>query len=156
MGDKSYGLVQKKRPAMNVSYQQSKNSNLHVEELENQVAYSDRPSVPEPGLYNDIYPITQMVTKLAIQELIQGKNSTLMSLNEDLTAHWYLWLNRREKGTDYENLGPLQTEVNGMRIMRWYGVGYERNPLCPACGSGTGLEHYVRMNETEVEEQIHC
>jgi molybdopterin/thiamine biosynthesis adenylyltransferase len=58
------------------------------------LAYSDRPVAVEPGLSNDIAPITQMVVKLALQILLEGIPSTLHSLDEDLIAPWYLWLSR--------------------------------------------------------------
>ena len=101
----------------------------------NRLAYSDRPVVIEPGLANDIAPISQMVVKLALQELLQGKSTTLRSLDEDLDAPWYLWLNRRETGTCFEKLAPLQSAIDGMRVMRWYGIDLERDEACPACGS---------------------
>jgi len=97
-------------------------------------AYSDRPVAVEPGLSNDISPISQMVVKLAIQFLLAGKSSTLHSLDEDLAAPWYLWLNRREAKTQYKNLLPLTGGMDGMRICRWYGIPREPEPACPCCG----------------------
>jgi len=88
----------------------------------------------EPGLSNDIAPISQMVVKLAIQFLLADKSSTLHSLDEDLAAPWYLWLNRREVKTQYENLLPLTGGMDGMRICRWYGIPREAEPACPCCG----------------------
>lgn len=97
-------------------------------------AYSDRPVAIEPGLSTDIAPISLMMVKLAIQQLLHGTQTTLASLNEDLVAPWYLWINRREIGTDYANLEPLEFGVDGLRVLRWYGVDFERNPACPCCG----------------------
>ena len=97
-------------------------------------AYSDRPVAIEPGLSVDIAPISLMVAKLGLQLLLQGRATTLRSLDEDLTAPWYLWLNRREPQTDYEKLDPLGCEVNGFHILRWYGIDYPRDPACPCCG----------------------
>jgi molybdopterin/thiamine biosynthesis adenylyltransferase len=97
-------------------------------------AYSDRPVAIEPGLSNDIAPISQMVVKLAIQFLLAGKSSTLRPLDEDLTAPWYLWLNRREADTQYEGLPPLTGGMDGMTILRWYGIQREPEPGCPCCG----------------------
>jgi molybdopterin/thiamine biosynthesis adenylyltransferase len=97
-------------------------------------AYADRPVAIEPGLSNDITPISQMVVKLAIQFLLAGKASTLQSLDQDLTAPWYLWLNRREAGTQYEGLLPLSGGMDEMRILRWYGIAREPEPACPCCG----------------------
>jgi len=99
------------------------------------IAYSDRPVAIEPGLSADIAPISLMVVKLVIQHLLKGKPTTLESLNEDLAAPWYIWLNRREPGSQYEGLEPLQCNVDGMHVMRWYGIAMERDAGCPACGN---------------------
>ena len=104
------------------------------EEQAERLAYSDRPVPIEPGLSNDIAPVNQMVVKLILQELLKGKKTTLRSLDEDLVAPWYLWLNRREAETQYAKLKPLEFGMDGMRILRWYGVDFERNTHCPACG----------------------
>jgi molybdopterin/thiamine biosynthesis adenylyltransferase len=109
------------------------------------VQYSPNdPTVPiEPGLSSDIAPISLLISKLAIIELLKNEATTLTSLYEDFIASWYLWLNRREPKTGYQNLEPLAYKLDGMRIMRWYGIRLERNPGCPACGeflAGTDLE----------------
>ena len=83
------------------------------------LAYTDRPVAIEPGLSIDIAPISHMVEKLTVQNLLQGRPTSLRSLDEDLTASWFLWLNRREEDTSYEQLKPLQCGVNGMSILRW-------------------------------------
>jgi len=103
-------------------------------EQANRIAYSDRPVHIEPGLSNDIAPISMMVVKLALMKLLKDKPTTLQSLDEDLIAPWYLWLNRRESGTDYEKLKPLGFDVDGMHILRWYGIELRRLPDCPCCG----------------------
>jgi molybdopterin/thiamine biosynthesis adenylyltransferase len=103
----------------------------HAEEL----AYTDRPVPIEPGLSNDIKPISVMVVKLIIQELLKGTETTLRSLDEDLVAPWYLWLNRREINSQYESLEPLEFNVDGMHVLRWYGIAIERHPGCPVCGN---------------------
>ena len=97
-------------------------------------AYSDRPIEAEPGLSNDISPLSQMVVKLALQRLIAGKPTALHSLDEDLVASWYIWLNRREAETGYSELEPLGFHVDGMHILRWYGVNLSRDPACQCCG----------------------
>jgi molybdopterin/thiamine biosynthesis adenylyltransferase len=99
------------------------------------LAYTDRPVPIEPGLSTDIAPIGLMVVKLAIQELLKDTETTLSSLDEDLVAPWYLWLNRREQGTQYESLRPLEYNIDGMHVLRWYGVSFERHPGCPVCGN---------------------
>lgn len=102
------------------------------------LGYSDRPVAVEPGLANDISPISNMVTKLAIQELVKGTVTTLRSLDDDLVAPWYLWLNRRMEGTQYEDLEPLEFNVGGMHILRWYGIDAKCQPDCPVCGDFEG------------------
>lgn len=102
------------------------------------VAYSDRPVAVEPGLASDIAPVALMVVKLAILELLPLP-TTLDSLRKDLVAPLYLWLNRREAGTDYEGLHPLETGVDGLTVQRWYGVDLPRNPSCPTCGDTVTL-----------------
>lgn len=103
------------------------------------LAYTDRPVPIEPGLANDIAPIAQMAVKLAIQELLQNKSTTLRSLDEDLNVPWYLWLNRREAETQYEELQPLQNNIDGMTILRWYGIDIEPYSACPVCGDQQAL-----------------
>jgi molybdopterin/thiamine biosynthesis adenylyltransferase len=98
-------------------------------------AYSDRPVAIEPGLSSDIVPISLQVAKLALMELLQGIPTTLSSLYEDLVAPLYLWLNRREDGTDYASLAPMATGVDELSILRWYGIRLDRNQNCAACGT---------------------
>ncbi|MBT62926.1 MAG: hypothetical protein CML13_06905 [Puniceicoccaceae bacterium] len=100
------------------------------------IHYSDRPAPIQPGLGLDIEPTAFMTAKLALHELLRGKETPLSSLNEDLVAHWYMWLNRREPGTDFENLQPLGFETDDLRILRWYGVEFHRDEHCPVCGNG--------------------
>jgi len=102
------------------------------------LGYTDRPVKAEPGLSNDIAPLGQMMVKLAIQELLKGKETTLKSLDEDLVAPWFMWLNRREAGTEYEGLKPLKYNIDGMHIMGWYGIAFNQNENCPACGDLMG------------------
>ena len=98
------------------------------------VPYSDIEVAVEPGLSNDVAPVNAMVVKLVIQYLLKGRDTTLRSLDEDLTAALYLWLNRREGDSPFANLEPLGTGVTDMAILRWYGLPADRNPACPDCG----------------------
>lgn len=98
------------------------------------IAYSDRPVAVEPGLSLDVLPIANMLTKLALLELLAGKNTSLSILNRDFDAPWYLWLNRPEPGTPYANWTPLSESSDDMTIHRWYGIYIERDPQCAACG----------------------
>jgi hypothetical protein len=102
------------------------------------LAYTDRPVAIEPGLSTDIAPISLMVVKLVIQELLKDSETTLRSLDEDLVAPWFIWLNRREQNTQYESLEPLEYNVDGMHVLRWYGIAVERHPACPVCGDFIG------------------
>lgn len=130
---------------------QDLNQEIATPEQAERIAYSDRPVRIEPGLSNDIAPISQMIVKLGLQQLLQGMDTTLRSLDEDLVAPWYLWVNRREVETDYEQLEPLEFEIDGMHILRWYGVAYERNESCPVCGDYLG--HLARIEGIELDEQ---
>jgi hypothetical protein len=99
-----------------------------------EIAYSDHPVPIEPGLAIDIAPIAQMVAKLALNELLIGRNTTLPSLERDLSAPWFLWINRPEPGTAYAGLPPLSESIDEMTILRWYGIHFDREPACPVCG----------------------
>jgi molybdopterin/thiamine biosynthesis adenylyltransferase len=112
------------------------------------VAYSDRPVLIEPGLSIDVAPISTMVAKLAVQELIQGEQSALHILDRDLEAPWYLWINRPEPGTDYASWPPLSESTDEMTILRWYGIHLERESGCPTCGNfGQTLRAEYRLTD---------
>lgn len=98
------------------------------------VAYSDRPVAIEPGLSLDVLPIATFLAKLALNELLVGKTSALTALDRDYDAPWYLWVNRPETGTPYAVFPPLSESMDEMTINRWYGVYFERDAACPACG----------------------
>jgi molybdopterin/thiamine biosynthesis adenylyltransferase len=98
------------------------------------IAYSDRPVAVEPGLSLDVLPIANFLTKLTLLELLDGKPTSLDVLRRDFSAPWYLWLNRPEPGTQYSDMPPLSESSDEMTINRWYGVGFERDAACPACG----------------------
>lgn len=99
-----------------------------------EIAYSDRPVAIEPGLALDVAPIALMVAKLALQELLIGKETTLRALDRDLAAPWYRWANRPEAGTWCGDWPPLSESVDENTILRWYGIYLERDPGCPVCG----------------------
>jgi molybdopterin/thiamine biosynthesis adenylyltransferase len=118
------------------------------EEAAEAVAYSDRPVQVEPGLSIDVAPISTMVAKLAVQELIQGEQSALRLLDRDLEAPWYLWINRPEPGTEYASWPPLSECTDEMTILRWYGIHLEREPGCPTCGDfGNALRAEYRLTD---------
>jgi len=98
------------------------------------IAYSDRPVAVEPGLSLDVLPIANMVTKLALMELVADKETSLSILKKDYDAPWYLWLNKPEPGTQYASLPPLSESSDEMTINRWYGIYFDRDTACPVCG----------------------
>jgi len=100
----------------------------------NDIAYSDQSVAVEPGLSLDVLPIANMLTKLALLELLADKQTSLSILNRDFDAPWYLWLNRPEPGTPYATWPPLSESSDEMTIGRWYGIYFDRDPACPACG----------------------
>lgn len=120
------------------------NQEITSETQATQFQYADetdyRPVAVEPGLATDIAPMVLMSVKIGILELLRGSETTLASLYDDLRSAWYQWLNRREVGTDYEQLKPLDSGEDDYRILAWYGVLNERNPSCPACGDFVGIE----------------
>jgi len=107
---------------------------ISSQENADSIAYSDMPVPIEPGLSMDVAPIAIMVAKLALQELIVGKNSSLHMLDKDFEAGWYFWINRPEPNTDYSSLPPLSESSDDITILRWYGVHLERDTGCPTCG----------------------
>lgn len=108
---------------------------ISSEDNAREIAYSDKPVPVEPGLSMDVLPIALMVSKLALQELIKGKQSTLHILDGDFGACWYFWINRPEPKTDYASLAPLSESIDEMTILRWYGVHLDKNEGCPTCGN---------------------
>ena len=103
----------------------------------NEIAYSDMPVAIEPGLSLDVAPISIMVSKLALQELIKNKPSTLHILDKDFEANWYFWINRPEPKTKYASIPPLSESYDEMTILRWYAVTLGKDPNCPTCGDFT-------------------
>lgn len=98
------------------------------------IAYADRPVPIEPGLALDVAPIALMVAKLALQEMLRGRETTLAAMDRDFAAPWYFWINRPEAGTPYAVWPPLSETIDEMTILRWYGVFLDADPGCPVCG----------------------
>ena len=140
------GQVLRVRPGKSLCYQcflqtlpeQAKDQQISSAEQAAGLAYTDRLVPIEPGLSLDIAPIPQMQAKLALMESLRGTETTFSSLYEDLVAPLYIWTNRREQDTDYANLEPLEFNIDGMHVMRWYGVAIGRDPACPVCGDFEG------------------
>ena len=89
-----------------------------------------------PGLSIDIAPMNIMTVKLCINHLLKDKPTGLQSLDDDLSAPLYRYINRREPGTKYEKLEPLGFNAgNGkIHILSWQGLDLKRNIACPVCG----------------------
>ncbi len=136
------GLVLRVRPHETACYhcfvlampEKEADQEISSEQNVNDIAYADMPVSIEPGLSVDVAPIDIMVSKIALQELIKNKESTLHILDKDFEANWYLWINRPEPKTEYATLPPLSESYDEMTILRWYAVSFEKDPGCPACG----------------------
>ena len=137
------GQVLRIRPRESICYQcflmmlpeQENDEEISSSDQAQHLAYTDRPVAIEPGLANDIEPINTMVVKLLIQELLKDTQTTLRSLDEDLVAPMYLWLNRRDADSQFANIEPLEFNFNTFSILRWYGVDVKPHPECPVCGN---------------------
>jgi molybdopterin/thiamine biosynthesis adenylyltransferase len=149
------GRVQRVRPYESACYQcflmslpdEAANEEVSNKRQSDDISYSDETVPVEPGLANDIAPMVQMLSKQVIQELLKDKPTTLRSLDEDLSASVCLWFNRREAGTDQENWEPLEFNIDGFHVMRWYGAFLPRHENCPACGDHlAGMAKRYSMN----------
>ena len=84
----------------------------------------------EPALAVDLMPMNVMCAKLCINHLRKDKQS----LDEDLTASYYVYVNRREGPyEDIEQLG-LNAGNGKPHILSWQGKDLKRNKACPVCG----------------------
>ena len=105
---------------------------ISSERSANAPAYSDIEVKAEPGLGVDILPIATMTSKLAIQMLLNGKESSLHSLDEDLDCNFYMYFNRREGKA--EGFIPMSDYIDGLRILSWIGVKIPCHDDCICCG----------------------
>ena len=92
----------------------------------------EKESTIQVGLSSDILPICNMIVKLTLVELSKGLNTGLSSLEEDLVADYFMWVNRREK--KYKNWEKLEFRANQLSILRWYGVRVPKDSNCLSCG----------------------
>lgn len=102
------------------------------------VSAEDADAMVQVGLSADIEPMCNMMVKLALVELSRGAESGIKSLEEEFTAPYYLWVNRRER--KYGNWGSFANPGQMPTIMRWYGVDVERDEGCSLCGSHMRLD----------------
>jgi molybdopterin/thiamine biosynthesis adenylyltransferase len=100
----------------------------------------NRAAAIQVGLSSDILPVCNMIVKLTLVELSRGLNSGLSSLEEDLIADYYFWVNRREN--KYRNFPKMEYKANQLSILRWYGVKVKKNEHCIAC-SHTDFEMVI-------------
>jgi molybdopterin-synthase adenylyltransferase len=91
----------------------------------------DRAAAVQVGLSSDIFPICNMLVKLALVELSKNTESGLAGLAEELSYSYYLWANRREK--QYANWGAFNQPENKPTILRWYGVKVPKVEGCFGC-----------------------
>lgn len=110
------------------------------------VSEQDADAMVQVGLSADIEPMCNMMVKLALVELSRGAESGIKSLEEEFTAPYYMWVNRRER--KYGNWGCFSNPGHMPTIMRWYGVDVDRDEGCSLCGSHIRLD----TGETFIEE----
>ncbi|MCP4707133.1 MAG: ThiF family adenylyltransferase [Planctomycetes bacterium] len=111
----------------------------------NAPAYSDIDLKAEPGLSVDIAPISTMTSKLVIQHLLQGRESTLRSLDDDLDCNYYLFFNRREALA--EQFAAMSDKIGEWTILRWYGIKMPRFDGCFCCGDPTPESVLIRCSK---------
>jgi hypothetical protein len=88
---------------------------------------------PDGHLALDIAPITNLMSKLGIIELQKQVGKVPGGLDEDLSAPWYIWINRREG--EYTELPPLGAGGSTLRILQWNPVQMQKIEDCPHCGT---------------------
>jgi molybdopterin/thiamine biosynthesis adenylyltransferase len=93
----------------------------------------DRTAAVQVGLSSDILPICNLIVKLTLVELSKSLNSGLSSLEEDLVADYYFWVNRREN--KYRDLPKMEYKANQLSILRWYGVRVNKDDSCLTCNN---------------------
>lgn len=140
------GYVLRVRPGRSLCYECFLSllpKRAHEEEVSRQgqpdrIAYAGQPVPVEPGLASDIAPISLMMVKLGIQELLADIPTTLRSLDGDFIAPYYRWFNRREHDT--EKWEPLEFNIDGFHILRWYGIAIPAYEGCSVCGDYVGVQ----------------
>ena len=100
-------------------------------------AYAAEAVRVEPGLALDIAPIAAMCSRLAIQELVRGRASSLESLDKDFPGSLFFWANRREG--QFAGWSPMGFGHSALAVHRWYSARTKRNPSCPTCNEDAFL-----------------
>ena len=102
------------------------------------VSARDADAMVQVGLSADIEPMCNMMVKLALVELSRGTESGIKMLEEEFTAPYYIWVNRRER--KYTNWGSFANPGQMPTIMRWYSVDVDRDEGCALCGGSAKLD----------------
>lgn len=101
------------------------------------VSAEDAEAFVQVGLSSDIEPINNMMVKLALVELSRGSESGISSLENEFTANYYIWANRRER--QYTNWGSFHNTDGMPTIMKWYGINISKDENCTLCGHRSEL-----------------
>lgn len=101
------------------------------------VSAEDAEAFVQVGLSSDIEPMNNMMVKLALVELSRGSESGISSLEDEFTANYYIWANRRER--QYSNWGSFHNTDGMPTIMKWYGINISKDENCTLCGSKSKL-----------------
>jgi hypothetical protein len=54
------------------------------------------------------------------------------------------------KRTDYATLHPMETSIDRLSVLRWYGIDFPRDPACPHC-SASQLASVKSSQTSDVE-----
>jgi len=101
------------------------------------VSAEDAEAFVQVGLSSDIEPINNMMVKLALVELSKGSESGISSLEDEFSANYYIWANRRER--QYTNWGSFHNTDGMPTIMKWYGINISKDENCTLCGHKDSL-----------------
>ena len=95
---------------------------------------ADVAATVQVGLASDIAPVANMIVKLALVELTRDVPGAagLAGLDDDLTADFYVWANRRE--LVYRTWSVMGSTFTTPSILRWYGASHPRLATCLVCG----------------------
>jgi molybdopterin/thiamine biosynthesis adenylyltransferase len=115
-------------------------------------AYSDDPieilksnnTLVEVGLCADILPISVMMLKLALVELVGPSSEGMAALYQELKFSYYIWANRREGFS--QGFSAFGTDRLKPCIMQWLPSGLKKKDSCLVCKF---LQEPVTLSEEE-------
>jgi molybdopterin/thiamine biosynthesis adenylyltransferase len=104
-------------------------------------AYSDDPieilrvnkTFVEVGLCADILPISVMMLKLALVELVGPTSEGMAALYDELKFAYYIWANRREGFA--QGFAAFGTDRLKPCIMQWLPSGLKKKETCLVCNN---------------------